>query len=403
MLHFAADIASYGRFGATDTPDPPLAHVAANGAELWVSRCHEILHPVARTVGNGRLRASGRTPRAGGRTPRAGGRTPRASSRTPRGQRQDAAGQWQDAAAGNDERRLEGRIAELAARQHGLITHAKLLAIGLGRDAVKYRLKVCRLRRVQRGIYRIGPLVSLLELEMAAVLACGPGAVISHRSAGVLWRMVAALAGGCLVDVTVPASSRRARAGARVHRSKRLDRGELGSVAGTPVTSPARTLLDLAGVLRPRELEQALAAAERLGLTNQEEVGSLAARHRGHRAAAVLRSVLGQAGGPALTRSEAEERLLALVRRAQLPAPATNARIGGVEVDFLWRTERLVVEVDGFAYHSSGHRFEQDRRRDARLAAAGLRVVRITWHQLESEPEAVLARLAQTLGRCAPR
>ena len=129
----------------------------------------------------------------------------------------------------------------------------------------------------------------------------------------------------------------------------------------------------------------------------------LITRHPGHRACGILEALLAAGVAPALARSQAEERFLALVRKAQLPAPELNVRLGPFEVDFLWRTEQLAVEVDGYAFHASPALFERDRRKDARLSAAGVQVLRVTWRQLTSEPEAVLVRLAQTLVRSSVR
>lgn len=302
-----------------------------------------------------------------------------------------------------DHATVEHRISELAAGQHGLITRAQLLGAGLGRDAVKYRVRAGRLRAVQTGVYRVGPVVSAKEREMAAALACGPGAVISHRSAAWLWHLVIGREDGAPVHVTVRSTNRRRRPGVQLHRTGSLEPADVTRIAGIPVTGAARTLLDFAGAATARELEQAVARAERHELTSAEEILQLLAGHSRHRGVPALRALVGPGNEPSLTRSEAEERLLALVRKAQLPSPETNVRIGGMEVDFLWRGERLVVEVDGFAFHSSARRFEQDRSRDSRLAARGLQVIRVTWHQLVNEPEAVLVRFAQALARRGAR
>jgi very-short-patch-repair endonuclease len=158
-------------------------------------------------------------------------------------------------------------------------------------------------------------------------------------------------------------------------------------------------VLDLATVLSSRDLERVLAQAERLNYLDQRTLQSLATNHAGRPGAPILRALLQQEAGPALTRSEAEARFLALIRKAQLPAPETNVPVGEYEVDFLWRRERLVVEVDGFAFHSSRQHFETDRLRDARLTARGLIVMRVTWRQVVHEPTATVARLAQSLAR----
>lgn len=297
---------------------------------------------------------------------------------------------------------MEARIAELAARQHGLITRAQLLALGLGSAAITYRLSSARLWPVQRGVYRMGPLVSPRMREMAAVLACGRGAAISHGSAGRLWQLLPLAPESVPIDILVPTRDRHRRPGVRGHRSAPLAPGEVSTFEGIPVTTPARTLLDLAAELGARELEQALARAERLGVASREEVLALVARHPGKRGVWALLALLRASAAAPLTRSEAEERFLELVRRARLPNPEANVPVRGYEVDFLWRRERLAVEVDGFAFHGSAAQFERDRRRDAELSAAGVQVMRVTWRQISSDSVAMLVRLAQTLARCSP-
>ena len=197
----------------------------------------------------------------------------------------------------------------------------------------------------------------------------------------------------------VRSANRRRRAGVRLHRSNDLEPDEVTSVDGIPTTTVARALLDFAAVAASRELEQALARAERHELVSAEELTRVMARHPKHRGVRALRQLVPENGKPALARSEAEERLIELVRKAQLPNPETNTRAAGIEVDFLWRAERLVVEVDGFAFHSSARRFERDRDRDGLLLARGFQVMRLTWRQLTDEPELILVRLAQALSQ----
>jgi very-short-patch-repair endonuclease len=165
---------------------------------------------------------------------------------------------------------------------------------------------------------------------------------------------------------------------------------------GIPITTPARTLVDLSGCARGRELEQALAQAERSGLATRDHIRALLTRHARRPGTRALRELLHHAE-PAFLRSEAEARFLSLIRRAQLEKPVANARAAGHEVDFLWPGARLVVEIDGYAFHSDAGAFERDRRRDAELTGAGMRVMRITWRQLSREPEAVLVRVARAL------
>jgi very-short-patch-repair endonuclease len=168
---------------------------------------------------------------------------------------------------------------------------------------------------------------------------------------------------------------------------------------GVPITTPARTLLDLAAVAHPRHLEQAVAEAERRRLASRRGLAALLARYPGRPGSRAVRALLEADARPALTRSEAERRFLVLIRSAGLPAPDVNVRVGDVEVDFLWREAGLVTEVDGYAFHSDRAAFENDRRRDAELAARGLTVIRVTWRQLVDEPEAVVVRIGQALAR----
>jgi very-short-patch-repair endonuclease len=164
-----------------------------------------------------------------------------------------------------------------------------------------------------------------------------------------------------------------------------------------PVTSPARTLSDLAGVLHAEVHELAVAEAISRGLVHLDALREQLTRDGPRPGAKSLRSLLDRDEAPALTRSVAERKLLRLLRASPLPSPVTNARVGRYEVDFLWHKERLIVEVDGFAWHSSRHAFERDRERDAELQAAGYRVLRVTWRQLTREPNAVIQRIARAL------
>jgi very-short-patch-repair endonuclease len=205
------------------------------------------------------------------------------------------------------------------------------------------------------------------------------------------------------VHVTVPAPDRRRRPGVVVHRGRALAPDEVEAVHGIPTTSPARTLLDLAGAVCLRELEQMIARADRRGLTSRDALLAGVARRPGRPGVRALRTLLREGDGPSLTRSEAEAQLLALLRRGRLPRPEVNVVLGPHEIDLLWRAQRLAVEVDGFAFHAARRAFEDDRRRDGDLAARGYRVVRVTWRQIVDEPEALLVRLAQTLARTTPQ
>jgi very-short-patch-repair endonuclease len=287
-------------------------------------------------------------------------------------------------------------LAEIAARRRGIVTNEDLAAVGLGRGAVTRRVTAGHLRLLHRGVYVLGPLLVPNARELAAVLSCGSTAVLSHHAAAALWGIRPPTTGD--VDVTVTRQL-RPRAGVRIHRARALDPREVTLRAGIPVTAPPKTLLDLATVLDQRSLARAVEEAEVQRLVRRDALET----PRGRRGAAALRRVLDLGHEPAFTRSEAEAKLLALIRAARLPAPEVNARIGGYEVDFLWRDRRLVVEVDGFAYHSSREAFERDRRKDADLQALGLNTTRLTYRQIAHEPEATIALLAAALSMRAVR
>lgn len=294
-------------------------------------------------------------------------------------------------------------IHALAARQHGIVARWQLIQAGVPQHRIEYRLKRGRIESVHHGIYRMGPVLSPRYREMAALLYCAPGAVLSHQSAGTLWGLHPPPPAAAPVTVSVVRNVGGPGSGVRVCRVANLGENEITHLDGLALTTPARTLLDLAGSVSSRELEQALARADRQQLIIREEIEALLERYPRRRGRARLRALLTGPESPALTRSEAEERFLSLVRKAGLRPPETNVMVKGFEVDTLWRAERLVVEIDGFAYHASPGAFERDRQRDGVLTAAGLRVMRVTWRQLTNEPEALLARLVLALAtRGAP-
>jgi very-short-patch-repair endonuclease len=279
------------------------------------------------------------------------------------------------------------RIAAIASRQRGRVTLADLRAAGLTKAQIARQLACGRIIREHRGVFIVGHDAPIpLSREMGALLACGPGSAISHQSAGGALGILPPCSGP--VHVTVPAGRRLGRPGIRVHHAEAL---EVRRHHGLPLTSPSRTLQDLAAVLPPADLQRAVAEAHALGLVRPGELRP----ERGRRGAAKLRAVLEEQDG--FTRSEAERRLLALVRRAGLPRPQTNARVAGFEVDALWRDHGLVVEVDGYATHGHRAAFERDRRRDRALRRAGLQVLRVTWRQLTGEPEGVAVDIAGEL------
>jgi very-short-patch-repair endonuclease len=290
---------------------------------------------------------------------------------------------------------IDRAIGALAEGQHGVVSRAQLLELGIDADVIDYRLKRVRLRPVHRGVYTIGHrLLTQHGRWMAAVLTYGPHAVLSHRAAASLWGM----RGGGRVEVTVPAG-RRGRADIRVHRAN-LPPDERTTHRGIPTTTVPRTLLDLSAVVQRHELRGALREAERRRLTDPLSLHDLVARYERRPGLRAVRALLAEASiGLRTIRSELEERFQDFLIRAGLPLPHTNVVIEGYEVDCVWPEQRLIVELDGHATHSPTHAFELDRARDRRLEAAGWRVIRITWRQLEQEPELVEADLRRLLLR----
>jgi very-short-patch-repair endonuclease len=296
--------------------------------------------------------------------------------------------------------RRDERIAAVAELQRGVVTRYQLRALGVTDDVIDGMVSGGRLRRLHRAVYAVGH-TALPELgaETAAVLTCGNGALLSHASAAALWKL-RPHDPGAKVDVIV-AGRKVVRPAIRTHRTRHLAPQDVRIRHRLPVTSPARTLLDIAEIVTERELERALDEALTTRIVRRSQIAEVLGRAHGRKGAPILRALIDRAHGPTVTRSEAEERFLALVRRAGLPTPDVNARIQGYEVDFLWRAHRVVVEVDGYRYHSSRSAFERDSAKGATLAAAGLTLLRVTWRQMENASHAVVARVAGALARAA--
>jgi hypothetical protein len=223
---------------------------------------------------------------------------------------------------------------------------------------------------------------------MAAVLACGPGAFLSHWSAGSLWSI--GIRWALIIDVT--ARSKHRLEGIRVHRSRTLTPQDTTIHFGIPVTTPARTLLDLAPHLDTPSLTRAVNEARLRHNSTLPDLADLLTRNPG-RATNRLRPFVQHVTGP--TRSRFEDEFRRFVDRYGLPVPEMNQIVAGEEVDVLWRREKLIVELDGREFHE--HRFEEDREKDAVLLSAGLSVVRITWKRLTEEPGREAGRLRATL------
>jgi predicted transcriptional regulator of viral defense system len=289
---------------------------------------------------------------------------------------------------------LERALAELARRQWGVVSRAQLTTLGLGRGAIERRLRAGRLRRVHRGVYAIGGAALPGEgRHLAAVLACGEGAVLSHVSAAVHWGLLTYEPAE--PHVTAP-ESRAGAPGIRLHRTRSLDARDTSTHRGIPITTLARTLLDLAATAPRNHLEHAIGQALRNQLYDQRAIDDVLHRHRSRRGTRALRRAT--ADDPAFTRSELERRFRALCRRAGLPRPLSNVVVADAdghphEVDFFFPAHRLVVETDGWRDHGTRVAFERDRAKDAALVAAGLLVLRFTKRQIRHDPDTVAERL----------
>jgi very-short-patch-repair endonuclease len=288
-------------------------------------------------------------------------------------------------------------VAEaIAARQHGLVTRRQLIDAGVSPQVIERRVQAGRLVRAFRGVYRVGPLRSPRTREMAALLAFGPEAVISHESAAGVLALAGLRPPNRIVHVALRRGHRRTRPGVRLHRLLGLVDTDVATVDGLAVTTAARMLLDLAPRWRPRRLERALADAIERHLTTLDTMHATLERHLGRPGTRRL-GLLIQGDGPSLTRSELEADFLELLRRGKVDEPRTNIRIGGFELDCYWPEARLAVELDGFSYHATRAAFERDRTRDAELVARGIRVIRVTYQELTRHPEAVLVRVGGAL------
>jgi very-short-patch-repair endonuclease len=285
--------------------------------------------------------------------------------------------------------------AAVAARQFGVLTYVQLVACGLGRGAIHARVGAGRLQRLWRGVYSFGHCELRPEGHLlGAVFACGEGAVLSHRSAAEQWGMLRS--NQVPVDVTVGVRGTRSkRRGIHLHCVRRLYPEDTTVIHGIPITTPARTLVDLCAVVPPRMIERALEQSYVLQLIAPQAIEEALRRAPGRKTAALRRLLAKESRTPTLTRSELEEAFLALCRRGGLPDPEVNVRLHGYEVDFLWREQRRVIEVDGYAFHSVRGAFERDRRKDVDLELAGFPVTRFTHDQVIHQPEDTLRRARQ--------
>jgi very-short-patch-repair endonuclease len=287
----------------------------------------------------------------------------------------------------------------LAKRQHGVIARRQLLDLGFSPKAIKHRVSVGRLHPIQRGVYAVGrPAISPHARWMAAVLACGDGAVLSHSSAAALWRI--RFEGSSLIEVSLPSPSRRRRPGIRIHRRPSLAARDITTRHGIPVTTPVQTLIDLALRLDRRGLERMINEADKYDLVHPPELREALDERIGEPGVAKLRRILDRRTFR-LTKEELERRFLPLARKAGLPVPLTGQWVNEFEVDFYWPDLGLVVETDGLRYHRTPAEQARDRERDQAHTAAGLTQLRFTHEQVRYEPDYVRRILAQTASRLA--
>lgn len=286
-------------------------------------------------------------------------------------------------------------MAERAARRWGVLSRAQLRALGVAPATVDYWVQTGRFAVVYRGVYAVGGVVLRAEGQrLAAVLACGPGAVLSHRSAASQWGLLGT--DQERIDVMARAS-RHGVPGIRLHRTRSLDAQDTTSHHGIPITTVHRTLLDLAATVRDHQLENALAQAMYLQVYDQRAIDDVIARSNGHRGTGVLKEATRQE--PQITRSMWETRMLGLVRAASLPEPICNKALhapdyGECYPDFYWPAYGLIVETDGWEAHRTLAAFRNDRAKDAALTAAGYKVLRFTW---DVDDATILRRLRPLL------
>lgn len=288
----------------------------------------------------------------------------------------------------------ERGLATLAARQHGVVTRGQLIGAGLSRRTIDRRREAGRLRVVHRGVYSFGGArINLRGEWFAAVLAFGPDALLSHRSAAALWGLVR-------FRNPIEVSSSRGRGkvvrGVVVHHG-RIHPADRAVEARIPVTTVARTLFDLAEVVDERKLGRAFEEADRLNLLEMRALEDVCARGFGRRALRPVRRLIEEAREPVWSRSELEHRFALFCRERGFPPYEANVEVLGHEVDAFWPRERLIVELDSWTFHSHRDAFEGDRTKDVGRQVAGYRAIRVTDRRMRNEPEKLAWEIRQLL------
>ena len=290
----------------------------------------------------------------------------------------------------------DAHVARLATDQEGAVTRTQLIELGVRPGAIDHRLESGRLHRAHQGTYLVGHTATTEQARyVLATLACGPAAYISAGSALECYGAVEPTGGD--VHVTVIAGRRRSRKGIRLHRTRLGDPRDFGTLGTLRITSPARAVLDYAEYATPAQLARAVNEVQVKKLATAGELREIVARSPGRHGAALLTATLDRHDGPVTFRSDGERLFLALLKRARLPLPEVNADVDGDEVDFLYRDARLAIELDGGAAHGVPAAVDRDRRKEARLRAQRVELLRYSWWQIEEEPEAVTAEIAGRL------
>jgi predicted transcriptional regulator of viral defense system len=292
---------------------------------------------------------------------------------------------------------VDQKIAALARRQHGNVTREQLLSLRLGPAAVSYRVRTGRLHRAHAGVYAVGrPPSTALERASAAVLACGPGAALSHQSALTLWGLQSRWQG----PMHVILGTERRRPGIVTHQARGLTRRDIRTELGIRVTSPARTVLDCAPSLPDKRLTRIVNDGRRSGKLKLKELDDVRRRFPNHPGAQRLAELIDASTG-APTRSEFEDAFLEFCKRFALPRPQINTTVRGHEVDALFAAERVIVELDGWDYHQGRAAFEVDRLRDADALEFELVTLRLTWERMNGAPAREAERLRRILAQRA--
>ncbi len=287
---------------------------------------------------------------------------------------------------------IDRQIAALAKRQRGYVTRSQVMRFGLGRDAVTYRIRTGRLIPVYSGVYAVGHLPTLPQDQACgALLACGPTAVLSHGTAACVWGIWKRWE----KPFEVTTAGKRTRNGISVHRAE-LKRRDITTQIGLRVTTAARTVFDIAPRLSERALRRAIADLRRPGHLHIHQLADLVERLPRSPGTRRVRPLIDVPhGGP--TRSDLEDRYLAFAARFGLPTPETNVWVAGREVDIWYPEERVIVELDGWDFHSDRESFEDDREEDATALALGIATIRITDPRMTNRPEREAARIRTIL------